>query len=117
MIYDIKKKDDFDIKIYLNKSAKYIKKIEKLEKTKNKKYKISINNFFKLFYSIKKDKNSSLKKNEILRNKKNLNSDWTKRSTPPDLLTYGQEIQLIDEDKFIKIKKNFRKISRIGKRS
>lgn len=108
-----KQGEEKEIKQYLNRSAKSIKKFEKIIMHKNKdiikenKEKIikkkSKINYYKLFEP--KINNDPLKKFKLSKNKDS-NQIWLKRSTA-NLLIYGQCFNLMDDGQFFKYRKNF----------
>lgn len=106
----IKKKKGPNIKSYINKSAKSLKRFEKImfAKNKDKKEEKKINkiskiNYYKLFDPINKANNCPLKKIKLSK-KSDSNSVWIKRSTA-NLLIFGQSFQLMDDSQFFKQRK------------
>ena len=104
------KNKEQEIKNCLNKSAKSLKKFEKLMFDKNKKEqkvkKISKINYYKLFEPIRKVKSFPIKKIKLSkkRDSRDSNQIWIKKSTA-NLLIFGRSFGLMDDGKFFKYRK------------
>lgn len=108
---DRKNSKEKKIKKNLNKSAKSLKKFEKIRLDKNKDMnkeklikKQNKINYYKLFAPIKKSNNGPIKKYKLSK-RIDSNQIWIKRSTA-NLLIYGQSFNLMEDGKFFKYRRN-----------